>query len=362
VTSDLNPSHPNYAAAFEPLLGPRQLAEGVYRHDGVWIHRLPTLAEFRTRIVMPRLGAELATIRPDAVLAHGSMSPTTMMAAQYCSGAGIPFFADNHMEFSVQDRSPIGRVVYGMMRKIMSSYLAPRTSRFFGVADDCCQFLTDALGAPAEKVSLLPLGVDTDVFDFRDEARRRVRELHGIPSDALVIMQTGKLGPDKDPTTLARAAQIFMAEDSETWLVFVGSGSDADVQSIRDALGPQESNGRVLFLPMVQFTQLPDYYSVADVVVYPGGTSLSSLEAAACGRVVLMNDLPNSRWREELGVGRTFPLGDHKALAQQVAELAASRSLRFNLGQRASEVVKANFSYDHVATLLEQAIDDARAA
>ena len=232
-------------------------------------------------------------------------------------------------------------------------------SGFFGIAEDCNRFLIEALGAPPDQVSLLPMGVDTDVFAFRSDARSSLRAHHGIPEDSVVVMQTGKLGPEKDPITLARAAERFMAVDPSLWLVFVGSGSEGDLEALRQALGAQASTGRVLFLPAVEFTRLPDFYSMADVLVYPGGTSLSSLEAASCGRVVLMNDLPNSLWREELGIGKTFPLGATAALADLVVDFASNPSLRSTVGQRAAQVVAGNFSYDHVATMLERAMDEA---
>lgn len=349
VTSNRNPPAPDYQASFGSLLGPRELPAGISEHRGVTIHRLPVLAEVRTRVLLKGLASTIRELAPDAIFGHGTMSPTALTVTHAGAGMDVPVFLDNHMLFSVMDASAGGRAAYGLSKQVMRRYLAPRVEKFYGVAKECCDFLVEAQGAPAVKVDLLPLGIDTEIFSYQEEGRANVRHRWDVPLDAVVVGQTGKLDRSKDPRTLAFAAARVMASDERVFAVFVGSGPAEELERIRE---PFESHGvaeRFRQVPPVPVGELADVFSAMDIVVYPGATSMSSLEAAACGRAVVMNDLPASQWRAELGVGLSFPLGDAAALRDQLASLIEDEDTRRTLGRKAQGAVLGQFSYDKVA-------------
>jgi len=105
--------------------------------------------------------------------------------------------------------------------------------------------------------------------------------------------------------------------------------------------------------PAVPVQELAAVFSAGDIVVIPGGTSLSALEAAGCGRPVVMNDQPASRWRAKAGVGLTFPEGDVSSLRQLLLHLARDPGERLRLGEVARAAVLDGFSYDYIAEQLE---------
>ena len=357
VTSNRNPPAPDYRASFEPILGPRQMPTGVTSYSGLTIHRLPVFGEYRTRIVMRGLSQTVIGLRPEAIFCHGTMSPTVVQAAQSASKLGVPLFVDNHMVFSVMDSSPLGQAAYFGARQFMRSYLAPRVEKFYGVAQECSDFLIQAQGVPSEQVDLLPLGVDTETFDYSAEGRLRVRANWGLPDEAVVIAQTGKMDVGKDPVTLARAAARVAQAHDDTFVAFVGSGPVQQAEAVRAEFAGLED--RLVMASAVPVHDLADVFSACDVVVFPGGTSMSSLEAAACGRVVVMNDLPASKWRAEMGVGVTFPDKDVDALAELLTALVEDGNLRKSNGERAQASVVEKFSYDKVARHLELDIANA---
>lgn len=359
VTSNRNPPAPDYEASFAPILGPRELPVGVSESKGVQIHRLPVVGEYRTRIILRGLARTCAELQPDVIFCHGTMSPTTVAAAHIAAKLDVPLFMDNHMLFSVMDTSTAGRVAYAAARRFMRAYLAPRTVTFYGVASECSDFLIKAQGVPEEQVDLLPLGIDTDLFAFSASGRARVRELWDVPPDAVVIAQTGKLDVSKDPVTLARAASALMAQNHSIFTVFIGSGPAEQLDVLRGAFEAAGVADRLRMVLPVVVQELADVFSACDVVVYPGGTSMSSLEAAACGRAVVMNDRPASLWRAEMGVGVTFREHDVDALREVLRGLVDDEGERHRLGSRAQSSVLREFSYDKVARQLED--DMARA-
>lgn len=364
VTSDLNPPAPNYAISFEPLLGPRRMAACKEDVDGVMIHRLPALFEYRTRVVLRSLGKVIAGLKPDAVYAHGVLSPTAFIAARAAERADAPLFLDSHMLVSIADNSRAGRLVYALSRPLIRNWLLPRVHQFYGVADECCDYLVSVVGIPAEMVQLLPLGVDTDLFAFDPQAREFLRRRLDIPPDALVIGQTGKMDASKDPMTLVRALVPVMEADESIHAVFVGA-MDADTQRrFDDAVGSVV--GRVRQHAAVPVSDLAGYFSALDIVVFPGGTSMSSLEAAACQRIVVMNDMPASLWRSKMGVGPTFARGDDEDLRYQLSALIAHRDDFLARGAAAREAVVSRWSYQAIAEELSESMQacvvDARGA
>lgn len=353
VTSCWNPPAPNYSASLEPVLGPRVMEPGTYVAEGVTIHRLPVRWEFRDRVIMIGLRQACHEIKPDAVFVHNTMTPTALRMVGIAGSLRAPVYFDNHSIFSVQNRSLPSQAAYAAFRQVMRYYMAPRANGFFGVANECVSFLSKAQGVPDEKIDLLPLGVDTDLFYEDIEGGEMWRRSHGIDSDAFVVTQTGKLDPTKDPLTLARAVAELPQRDSDLHLVFVGAGPAPYVQSLVDEVQVRSPH-KVRVLPPVEVGRLAAVFSGSDIVCYPGGTSMSSLEAAACGRIVVMNDETVSEWRAEKGIGLTFREGDAASLARRIDAIRnLSAAERAEMGLRASRAATQEFAYEEISRKLE---------
>lgn len=142
--------------------------------------------------------------------------------------------------------------------------------------------------ASADKVAVIPCGVDVELFRpvDRDEARRKL----GLGDDGVVLF-VGRLEPLKGLDILLRAvAQLERADTTRT--VIVGGDLQADAEAARlkalcSELGITE---RVSFLGRTAQEELPLYYSAADVSVLPSyyeSFGLVALESMACGTPVI---------------------------------------------------------------------------
>jgi glycosyltransferase involved in cell wall biosynthesis len=361
VTSDRYTNVPHYESSWKPLLGERMVGVGVEEHDGVTIHRLAGSLERRDRIFMKGLQRTLNEIQPDAIFGHGTTNYTAFRLARSARRLGVPLFLDCHMLYTVQDQSATGKVFYRAVRCATAHFMTPMVTRYFGVAEESCDFLVEAQGIPAEKVSLLPLGLDTGLFSPRPESGTAVRNKHGVPADAVLVMQTGKLTPDKGPHLLAEALAPLMATDPRIHLMLVGGGSPEYTARILAPFDDPQVRGRVIQAPLVPVDELAGYFTAADIVAFAAGSSLSCIEAAGCGAVVVMTDLPAGRWRADHGVGVTFPDGDVAGLRAVLRELTADPDQRAALSEKAQLAVIETFSYDRVARDLEAQMEQAAA-
>jgi len=354
VTSDRYFPLPDYDDTFGPLLGPRRRRPGVTRSEGMTLHRLACSWEYSVWPWQKRLTEVVESLRPDVVFCHGTATPTAVRIARLARRKGIPLLMDNHMCFSAKRGGLAGLLFYLALARLGPWLLSSAAYRFLGVAQECCDFLRRAQRLPTEMIELLPLGLDTDIF-FPDEAAgRRLRAENGIPADAMVVMQTGKLSPDKAPHLLSRALAPIMAADPKVWLVLIGSGPAQYIRQVRQPVEAVGAAERLIILPPLPVAEFAKTYNLADLCVYAGAASMSSIEAAACNKPVIMTDIPASRWRAEMGVGICYKTGDLADLEAKIRRMLTDRPYSLKLASEARQAVLHHFSYDAVARKSEE--------
>lgn len=362
VTSDRYMPVSSYDETWGRLLGARILSPGTSVVEGLYVHRLPVAFELKARPYLRKLAQTISTVRPDVLFVHGTGAWTPFLAARLARRFGLPMLVDNHMVFSVRNRGLGGRLFYPLLRFLSPRLLGKATYKFLGVAEECCEFLAEEEGIDRSAIECLPLGVDTDLFQPAGGARAAARHRFGLPEKATVILQTGKLVPEKSPHLLAEAVAPLLRDDPQLHLAFAGGGSEKYLSRVRAPIESIGVTGQMHFIPLVPATELAKVYSVADIAVYPAGTSLSCLEASACGLPVIMTDLPASRWRAERGVGACYRDGDVEDLRRTIERLVRDEGLRRDIGRRSRAAVLRYFSYDAVARRAEELMHEAIAA
>jgi teichuronic acid biosynthesis glycosyltransferase TuaC len=137
-----------------------------------------------------------------------------------------------------------------------------------------------ALGAEAEKITVLRNGVDLDRFEPRDRGEIRAR----LALTGPVWLAVGNLVESKGVhLTLAALANV-----ADAMLLVVGQGpEEARLHQLADRLGVAE---RVRFLGTLAHEDLCDYYNAADAMVLASsreGMPNVVLESLACGTPVV---------------------------------------------------------------------------
>lgn len=179
--------------------------------------------------------------------------------------------------------------------------------------------------------SLLPgLSVDTlynrlkvEAVCSRQVSREEARSHLGLPSDAWIVGNVGRLHPDKDQETLLRGFALALPKLPENSLVvIVGQGRlEQDLRSLSQELGLAE---RTVF--MGQVPEVRCYFKAFDVFALtsdrePFGMVL--LEAMAAGVPIIASDCGGA---PEIvgGFARLFPFQDINALADLLVDAASA--------------------------------------
>jgi glycosyltransferase involved in cell wall biosynthesis len=191
------------------------------------------------------------------------------------------------------------------------------------------------LGVPEEKVAVVPNGIDETFRPIADrgrlEARRQERSLpeHNI-------LSVGTLEPRKNAETLIRAyAQLKRVSAIPHKLILAGGlgWRYEGLFALVEELGLQ---GDVLFPGFIPYDELPLWYNVADLFVYPSlyeGFGLPPLEAMACGVPVIASHA--SSLPEVVGdAGFLVDPLDVEGLAEAMARVLGDGALRAEMRKR----------------------------
>jgi glycosyltransferase involved in cell wall biosynthesis len=196
---------------------------------------------------------------------------------------------------------------------------------------------------PERKVSIVPLGVDTDNFypartDVERARRLTLRHELGIGADELLCIYTGQFSDAKNPLVLARAVGELRSAGLAVRGLFIGNGTQ------QAAIAASEG---CVALPFRPHRELPPYYRAADIGVWPTQESMSMLDAAACGLPIIVNDTLLARERIE-GNGIIYRLNDAADLAEKIRSLA-DPARRAELGAVGAKRMIELFSWDSIA-------------
>jgi glycosyltransferase involved in cell wall biosynthesis len=180
------------------------------------------------------------------------------------------------------------------------------------------------LGIHPDKVVVFPWGVDLAHFSPVG-GDGGLRQRAGW-QDCFVLLHTRTWEPVYGVDVVARAFALAACERDDLRLVMLGNGSLAG--RIKQILMGAGVIDWVRFAGQVSVGELPDTYRAADLYVsasHSDGSSVSLMEALACGVPVLVSDIPGNREWVTPDVGWQFPDGDAEALAVGILRAAEQR-------------------------------------
>lgn len=225
-----------------------------------------------------------------------------------------------------------------------------------------------------ENVQIVPPGVN--IRNFYPIARDEAREFIDVPCENRMILFVGRIEPLKGIETLIQAIGLMREnkklDNYQLCLAIIGGDADASeeemshemvrLQKLRKDLG---LNDFVNFLGKRPQSDLPYYYSAADIVVVPShyeSFGMVALEAMACGTPVIASQVGGLAYLIQDGVtGYHVPDNDPKALSDSLSLLLDDDKLNYKLGMQAAEYARA-YSWENIAaqlvTIYQKVIQD----
>jgi len=208
--------------------------------------------------------------------------------------------------------------------------------------------------ADPAKVTVIPLGVDLDLF--QPASKEAARAELGLSEDQHIVLFVGRIEPLKGVDILINAAAM-LESDVECTVMVVGGDNTARTQvaRLRELAREKGIEGRVSFVGAVDHERLPLYYNAADVCVVPShyeSFGLVAVEAMASGVPVVASRVGGLTGTVRDGeTGYLIPWLCPEPFAERIELLLDNDSLRRNLGEAAREEV-ARYRWENVTSAM----------
>lgn len=236
----------------------------------------------------------------------------------------------------------------GWMWEFATKYTLKR-STFFTSDANVTKDKAVAYGMNPEKTIVFPWGVDLD--HFLPEPDQGALNTEHFTLFCNRSWET-RYGVD----VLARAFVKVAQQKDNVDLILLGGGSQGPkLRQIFQSGGVLE---RVTFGGQISQTDLPRWYHMADLYISPShvdGSSVSLMEALACGLPCLVSDIPaNREWVFENQNGWLFRDGDADHLAEKILAVMKQREKLLEIGRASrSEAEKRADWKKNAASLME---------
>jgi glycosyltransferase involved in cell wall biosynthesis len=153
------------------------------------------------------------------------------------------------------------------------------------------QKIINDFGLPSSKITVFPWGIDLSLFTKAD--KKAAREKLHIDPKKFVVIYNRHLEPVYGVNYLLEAYKMFSEGKDDVMLLVLSDGSLKN--DVLKYITENNLDIKVTTIGRVINSELPDFLNAADVYVSPAlsdGTSLSLLEAMACGTGLVVTDVP----------------------------------------------------------------------
>ncbi len=194
----------------------------------------------------------------------------------------------------------------------------------------------------SQKCAIIPNGVDRSFLQVNNEEDEYILFLSRID-----IYQKGL-------DILMGAFRLIAENFQNLRLVLAGCDTFHAVEDLLKEI-PGELRERVNYVGFVSGEEKLRLLSKAKVFVLPSrleAHSVSVLEALACGRAVLVSDIPELSYVSENGIGLTFKNNSSQDLADKLSVLLNDKGLRHTIGEKGRRFA-SDYLWDDMALAFE---------
>lgn len=263
------------------------------------------------------------------------------LALRYCLPNNIPIVFTNHTRYDLYAHAYLPVLPEGLSETILKAYLPPFCSACDlviapspGMREVLARFGVES------SVEVVPNGVDISSFLSSVEPISRA-EL-GFSDQDVLLIYTGRLGPEKNLPLLLRAFSGAAKAYDQMALLIVGAGPERD--NLEDRVLHMGIANRVRFTELVPYEEMPRYLAVADAFVTASVTEVhpyTVIEAMAAGLPVLGIHSPGLSDMVEEGVtGLLASENDLAEFTAKMVRLVTDPECRLEMGRQARSAAK----------------------
>lgn len=345
LTSEKVELHPTFKT-FGNNQGISNLDQQFTEKYHVQIIRLPIHGIISSRVIYKRGYIErIVSLKPDVIMCHTNDTLSAMRIVQRYKSINIPIVFDNHM-LEMASRNPLKEVFRWYFRKFITPIIVRNKWKVIKTQDD--NFVNKHLGIPAELTPFISFGSDTTLFFPDEQTRSEMRRKLEISDDDFVVIYAGKLTEQKGGKFLAESINEQFETSRNLVFVIVGNSTDAYGEEVEKILS--SSKNRILRFPTQEYLDLPPFFQMSDLCVFPKQVSLSFFDAQACGVPVISVENNINRNRLQFQNGFNFVEDNQGDFREKIIQCANLDNLEFKkMRENSSTFVQREYDYYNIA-------------
>lgn len=223
------------------------------------------------------------------------------------------------------------------------AYGAARLRRVIAVSHGVGREIAESYGVPAERITVIPNGVDHATFHpVSDTGRVALRAKLGLPQDRCIALFVGGDWERKG----VRDAIGAIAGQRDLMLAIVGAGDEGAMRAHAASVG---ATAQVRFAGRSAAPQ--EWYQAADLLLFPSryeAFSLVTLEAAGCGLPIVAHAINGTEDLIVHGENGFLSAMGVEALRAHVLQLRDDTALRERMRQAIATTAQ-RYSWDRIA-------------
>lgn len=307
--------------------------------------------------------------RPDIIVATSPQLLVGLAGWWLAFARRIPFV------FEVRDLWPESLAAVGMgdenslLHRALSAiadFLYRRSDHIVVVTPAFKDYLVQRRNVPAEKISVVENGVETDLFSPGSAAENHALRHQLAAAEKFLLCYVGTMGMAHGLETLLDAAAQLQTQNPNVQFLLIGEG--AEKERIK-SLAQSRALANVRFLDQQPREKIPAFISASDAClvllkkteVFKTVIPTKMLEFMSCSRPVILGvDGQARKIIEEANAGIAIEPENSTELCQVIQRLAADSDLCQKLGAQGRECILRSFSRRQTAQDYVRVLEEVR--
>ena len=233
---------------------------------------------------------------------YGTFTSLQILYLRKLWGIKTPVILSDHSDSHSSSHGGAALKVFDFIFRLLMRPVKSSISEFMAPILECQQSVTNRFHLKGSKWNLVPLGFDEEMFYHRAEDRNK--------EEKLVIGFAGKVSAGKRVDYLIECLmKLDIRKDVKLMVVGMNEQNKEYNSKLKELADKADFD--IEFRPLASPKELREFYNYIDLAVYPGGVSITTIEASACGTPLIMyRSTNNLEYRVEGGRGHLFSTED----------------------------------------------------
>lgn len=258
---------------------------------GIKIIRVKKIFKISARVFAYGIRKEIRGESPKILFLHGVSLPFTIFSLFSLSKGslrGVKVIIDDHMvrAGSFNPYSSIFYKIFSPCFRLILKLSNVNVSKWVAVSSETKDFMIKNYGIKDE-IELIPLGYNEKICSYDPIGAENWRIQNDLPSKYRYILYIGKCDNYKNPIDLFSSFKKFQEANTGFALLIVGEVNDEYRTCITEKAVMLNISDKIFIKPPVKNLEINKVLSLARMVIWPHGSSMTMLEAMACNCPVI---------------------------------------------------------------------------